>query len=763
MRKLLALCVSAALVSGIGGSALAFSDVTEDSPYAEAVAVLAENEITTGRSNDVFDPEDSLTTAQLVTFLGRIAGQDLPPVAEGIVDDGWSGSYMSWALAHGLIDETFEQYAPLDAESVNAVLAAFCAMQEIEAVTVEAADAAVTRGEAAIALAALVEADAEEPSETEEPAETEEPSEAEKPAETEEPSEAEEPAETEEPSEAEKPAETEEPSETEEPTETEEPSEAEKPAETEEPTETEEPSEAENPAETEEPSEAEEPAETEEPSETEEPTETEEPSEAEEPAETEEPSETEEPAENEDAVKIADVKYTTIAAGQDWGPAIYKVVLNLGVALDAESVSAEKFAASSVRTVPGFDYEKMEATEPAPQTVERTVTDAYVCDENGVKAEEGTYVAVEMEISPAASDAANPFFYDGSLNVPVAHTYEIALAEGEILTDAEGKAVTFEATTAEGFENAVVEVADDFTKDEFTWKAEDAEEDDEGITLTYASWMPQEEAEEASTPLIIWLHGAGEGGTDPVVALVGNKVVNLASEDIQKHFGETGAAILVPQAPTFWMDNGEGEYLTAEDESGRSIYTDALMALIEKFVADHPEIDADRIYIGGCSNGGYMTVNMITEFPAYFAAAYPVCEAYDAAWMTDEMVEAIKDLPIWITAAKNDNIVKIFEGEADAENPMAYNLKLDDDGSAIALDNFSNNLYNRLVDAGAEKVYYSLFDDVRDMTGLYNGADGEPYQYQGHWSWLYVLNDQCVETIEDEEVTIFQWLAGQGK
>ena len=661
MRKLLALCVSAALVSGIGGSALAFSDVTEDSPYAEAVAVLAENEITTGRSNDVFDPEDSLTTAQLVTFLGRIAGQDLPPVAEGIVDDGWSGSYMSWALAHGLIDETFEQYAPLDAESVNAVLAAFCAMQEIEAVTVEAADAAVTRGEAAIALAALVEADAEEPSETEEPAETEEPSEAE------------------------------------------------------------------------------------------------------EPAETEEPSETEEPAENEDAVKIADVKYTTIAAGQDWGPAIYKVVLNLGVALDAESVSAEKFAASSVRTVPGFDYEKMEATEPAPQTVERTVTDAYVCDENGVKAEEGTYVAVEMEISPAASDAANPFFYDGSLNVPVAHTYEIALAEGETLTDAEGKAVTFEATTAEGFENAVVEVADDFTKDEFTWKAEDAEEDDEGITLTYASWMPQEEAEEASTPLIIWLHGAGEGGTDPVVALVGNKVVNLASEDIQKHFGETGAAILVPQAPTFWMDNGEGEYLTAEDESGRSIYTDALMALIEKFVADHPEIDADRIYIGGCSNGGYMTVNMITEFPAYFAAAYPVCEAYDAAWMTDEMVEAIKDLPIWITAAKNDNIVKIFEGEADAENPMAYNLKLDDDGSAIALDNFSNNLYNRLVDAGAEKVYYSLFDDVRDMTGLYNGADGEPYQYQGHWSWLYVLNDQCVETIEDEEVTIFQWLAGQGK
>ena len=723
MRKLLALCVSAALVSGIGGSALAFSDVAEDSPYAEAVAVLVENEVATGRSSDIFDPEDSLTTAQLVTFLGRIAGVEAPQTAEGVTDDGWSGGYMTWALEQGLIDDTFDQYAPLDAESVNAVLAAFCAMQEIETVTVEAADAAVTRGEAAIALAALVEADAEEPSETEEPSESEEPSE------TEEPSESEEPAETEEPSESEEPAETEEPSESEEP------------------------------AETEEPSESEEPSETEEPSESEEPAETEEPSES------EEPSETEEPAEDEDAVKITDVKYTTVAAGQDWGPAIYKVVLNLGVELDAESVSAEKFVASSVRTVPGFDFEKMEAKEPAPQTVERTVTDAYVCDENGVKAEEGTYVAVEMEIGPAL-EAGSPFYYDyagSGHNVPVPHTYEIALAEGETLTDAEGKAVTFEATTAEGLENAVVEVADDFTKDEFTWKAEDAEEDDEGITLTYASWMPQEEAGDGSTPLIIWLHGAGEGGTDPVVALVGNKVVNLASEDIQKHFGETGAAILAPQTPTFWMDNGEGEYLTDEDKSGRSIYTDALMALIEKFVADHPEIDTDRIYIGGCSNGGYMTVNMICEFPEYFAAAYPVCEAYDAAWMTDEMVEAIKDLPIWITAAKNDGTVVIFEGEADPDNFMVYNLKLDDEGEAIAKDNFSNNLYNRLVEAGAEKVYYSLFEDVHDMTGLYNGEDGEPYQYMGHWSWLYVLNDQCVETIEDEEVTLFQWLAEQSK
>ena len=29
------------------------------------------------------------------------------------------------------------------------------------------------------------------------------------------------------------------------------------------------------------------------------------------------------------------------------------------------------------------------------------------------------------------------------------------------------------------------------------------------------------------------------------------------------------------------------------------------------FLKKHPEIDRDRIYVGGCSAGGYMTMNMM--------------------------------------------------------------------------------------------------------------------------------------------------------
>ena len=63
---------------------------------------------------------------------------------------------------------------------------------------------------------------------------------------------------------------------------------------------------------------------------------------------------------------------------------------------------------------------------------------------------------------------------------------------------------------------------------------------------------------EGMRPLVIWLHGAGEGGTDPTIAYTGNKVVNLSGPEIQAKLG--GAWILAPQTPTMWMDDGSGQY-----------------------------------------------------------------------------------------------------------------------------------------------------------------------------------------------------------
>lgn len=48
-------------------------------------------------------------------------------------------------------------------------------------------------------------------------------------------------------------------------------------------------------------------------------------------------------------------------------------------------------------------------------------------------------------------------------------------------------------------------------------------------------------------------------------------------------------------------------------------------------------------------------------------------------------------------------------------------------------------------DAGKtdETLHVSTTDHVEDLSGKYKDADGNPYQYNGHWSWIYFFNNEC--------------------
>jgi hypothetical protein len=52
---------------------------------------------------------------------------------------------------------------------------------------------------------------------------------------------------------------------------------------------------------------------------------------------------------------------------------------------------------------------------------------------------------------------------------------------------------------------------------------------------------------------------------------------------------------------------------------------------------------------------------------------------------------------------------------------------------------------------------------VVDTSGLYKNADGTPYEYNGHWSWIYVYNNDVKTTIDGKEITLMEWLASQSK
>jgi predicted peptidase len=261
-----------------------------------------------------------------------------------------------------------------------------------------------------------------------------------------------------------------------------------------------------------------------------------------------------------------------------------------------------------------------------------------------------------------------------------------------------------------------------------------------GITLTYGDYVPPGAHEGSNLPLIIWLHGMGEGGTDASLPLSANKACHFAGPEIQAYFGGDagGACVLAPQSPTFWMDTIHLDPRDAGNETlNVSKYTRALKNLIDQYLGEHSCIDRHRIYVGGCSNGGFMTQVLIMEYPDLFAAAFPVCSTAADSKITDKQLRDICRMPIWFVNAASDTVVPA------PRNSLAT--------------------FDRLVKLGAHQVYYSYPRDIHDKSGRYTQKDGSPYVYPGHYSWIYVYNNWLTQVIGGKEISLMEWLSRQRK
>ncbi|MGC3993041.1 MAG: PHB depolymerase family esterase [Propionicimonas sp.] len=211
-------------------------------------------------------------------------------------------------------------------------------------------------------------------------------------------------------------------------------------------------------------------------------------------------------------------------------------------------------------------------------------------------------------------------------------------------------------------------------------------------------------------PLIVWLHGGGEGGwaqsQEDVLPLVANRgALGFSTAKAQRIFG--GAYVLAPQATDYWLN---------DPAMG---YSAKLTKLIDSVVKKY-RIDTRRIYVVGASNGGYMTPQLAVDNPGRFAAVVPIAPVVQfgtTTMLTDDELSTLRGTPTWIVQAKNDPVV-----------PFATN------GQHMA----------DVIDTAV----FSAYDDV-----TWDGV-----VYNGHWSWIYVArNDPSTDTGQH----IWQWMARQ--
>jgi len=219
-----------------------------------------------------------------------------------------------------------------------------------------------------------------------------------------------------------------------------------------------------------------------------------------------------------------------------------------------------------------------------------------------------------------------------------------------------------------------------------------------GTSHRYQVFVPASAAGGRTPPVIVFLHGSGERGSD------GSKQTLVGiGPYIRAHRDTFPAIVVFPQAPedTEWGGNADLVFASL-DAATREFHG-----------------DADRTYLTGLSMGGYGTWDMAMRAPDRFAALVPVCGGL-------------------VHPRRPSMGVSGIDGVADPYATVANRLK----GTPIwqfhgAKDDVVSPDYSRQMDAalkavGARDARLTIFPEAN-----HNSWDPAYSQTPGLWTWLF--------------------------
>ena len=149
--------------------------------------------------------------------------------------------------------------------------------------------------------------------------------------------------------------------------------------------------------------------------------------------------------------------------------------------------------------------------------------------------------------------------------------------------------------------------------------------------LEYLLYLPKNyRSSKKKFPLMLFLHGSGERGSD-----LGKVKVHGLPKMLEAGL-ELPCIVVSPQCPsdTWW----DAEVLAL------------LLGDLEKTL----RVDPDRVYITGLSMGGFGTWELATKYPKRFAAIVPICGGGEPLF-----TRAIAHLPIWVFHGAKDDVVPL--------------------------------------------------------------------------------------------------------
>lgn len=165
-----------------------------------------------------------------------------------------------------------------------------------------------------------------------------------------------------------------------------------------------------------------------------------------------------------------------------------------------------------------------------------------------------------------------------------------------------------------------------------------------GVKMKYAVYVPRDYSADAKWPVIVFLHGSGESGSD------GQKMIAQGIGNSILWNAERWPCIVVfPQKPV----------MREQWEK----YDAAVMAMLEETKRAY-SIDADRIALTGLSQGGHGCWSIGAAHAEVWCAVAPICgyaDAHGGGMKPEEIAKKLKDVPMWCFHGEDDDVVPMSE------------------------------------------------------------------------------------------------------
>lgn len=164
------------------------------------------------------------------------------------------------------------------------------------------------------------------------------------------------------------------------------------------------------------------------------------------------------------------------------------------------------------------------------------------------------------------------------------------------------------------------------------------------VEANYLLFLPEgyKEKGQQKFPLMIFLHGAGERGTNL------SKVGQHGPPKVVKTKKDFPFVLISPQCAS-------GNWWTEE----------LVMGLLDEAIGKY-NVDTNRVYLTGLSMGGYGTWMAGIRHPERFAAIAPICgggERIAVLLAGRTKAAALKSLGVWAFHGGKDNVVPLEESE----------------------------------------------------------------------------------------------------